>query len=163
GLHLAVVAGLAFSLLRRLVAASPWGGRTRPARWAAPPALVLAVGDTMITGAQIATLRSLGVVPPVLNAPFLDRPRRLTGALGLAGLGILLWRPADLLDPSFQLSFIAALTLALGSAHGERRRGVLGWLVRGLASSAWIALTTAPLTAYHFHQVAAGGVLGNLV
>ncbi|TMQ17516.1 MAG: MBL fold metallo-hydrolase, partial [Deltaproteobacteria bacterium] len=163
GLHLAVVAGLAFGLLRRLIAASPWGGRTRPARWAAPPALVLAVGYTMITGAQLATLRSLVVIALVLIAQFLDRPLRLIDALGVAALAILVWRPADLLDPSFQLSFVAALTLALGSANGERRRGLRGWVMRGLTSSAWVALTTAPLTAYHFQQVAAGGVLGNLV
>ena len=62
GLHLAVVAGLAFALLRRLVAASPWGGRMRPARWAAPPALVLAIAYTLVTGAQLATLRSLVVI-----------------------------------------------------------------------------------------------------
>ncbi|HEX4422681.1 MAG TPA: ComEC/Rec2 family competence protein [Kofleriaceae bacterium] len=164
GLHLAVVAGLAYSVLRRLVAASPWGGRCRPARWAAPPALVLAVAYTMITGAQLATLRSLAVIALVLIAQLLDRPLRLVDALGLAALAILAWRPADLLDPSFQLSFVAALTLAMRPAgDGERARGVRGWLVRGIASSAWVALTTAPLTAYHFHQIAVGGVVGNLV
>lgn len=163
GLHLAVVAGLAFGLLRRLIAASPWGGRTRPARWAAPPALALATAYTMITGAQLATLRSLAAVALVLIAQFFDRPLRLVDALGVAALAILAWRPADLFDPSFQLSFVAALTLALGSPGGARGRGVRGHLVRGLASSLWVAITTAPLTAYHFQQVAAGGVLGNLV
>jgi competence protein ComEC len=163
GLHLAVVAGLAFSLLRRLVAASPWGGRTRPARWAAPPALVLAIAYTMITGAQLATLRSLIAIALVLIAQLLDRPLRLIDAIGVAAIAILLWRPADLFDPSFQLSFVAALTLALGAASGAHRRGVRGWLVRGLRSSAWVAITTAPLTAWHFHQVCAGGVIGNLV
>lgn len=163
GLHLAVVAGLAFGLLRRLVAASPWGGRTRPARWAAPPALALAIGYTMITGAQLATLRSLVAVALVLIAQFFDRPLRLIDAIGVAAIAILAWRPADLLDPSFQLSFVAALTLALGAPAGAHGRGVRGWLVRGLVSSTWVALTTAPLTAYHFHQVAAGGVLGNLI
>lgn len=163
GLHLAVVAGLAFGLLRRLIAASPWGGRTRPARWAAPPALVLAIGYTMITGAQLATLRSLVAVALVLIAQFFDRPLRLIDAIGVAAIAILAWRPADLLDPSFQLSFVATLTLALGAPAGAHGRGVRGWLVRGLLSSTWVAITTAPLTAYHFHQVAAGGVLGNLV
>src|ERR1043165_240527 len=113
GLHLAVVAGLVFALLRRLIAASPWGGRTRPARWAAPPALVLAVAYTMITGAQLATLRALAVVALALIAQMIDRPVRLVDALGVAALAILLWRPADLLDPSFQLSFVAALPPAL--------------------------------------------------
>ena len=163
GLHLAVVAGLAFGLLRRLVAASPWGGRTRPARWAAPPALALALGYTMITGAQLATLRALVVIALALIAQLLDRPMRLRDALGAAALAILAWRPADLYDPSFQLSFVAALTLALLPTTEDAVRGVRGWLVRGLTSSAWVALTTAPITAYHFHQVAAGGVIGNLV
>jgi len=162
GLHLAVVAGLAFGLLRRIVAASPWGGRTRPARWAAPPALVLAVAYTLVTGAQIATLRALVVVVLTLVAQMLDRPLRLADALGTAALAILAWRPADLWDPSFQLSFVAALTLALRPASEGAARGVRGWLVRGFTTSAWVALTTAPITAYQFHQVAAGGVLGNL-
>ena len=163
GLHLAVVAGLAFGLLRRLVAASPWGGRTRPARWAAPPALVLAIAYTLVTGAQLATLRALIVIALVLIAQLLDRPIRLVDALGFAALAILVWRPADLRDPSFQLSFVAALTLALRPPAETALRGIRGWLVRGFVTSAWVAITTAPLTAYHFHQVAAGGVAGNLV
>lgn len=157
GLHLAVVAGLLFALLRRLVAASPWGGRVRPARWAAPPALVLAIAYTMITGGQLATIRALIVVALALIAQMLDRPLRLVDALGAAAILILAWRPADLWDPSFQLSFVAALTLALM----PRAQG--SWLVRGLRASLWVAVTTAPLTAFHFHQVAAGGVIGNLV
>jgi competence protein ComEC len=40
---------------------------------------------------------------------------------------------------------------------------VARWLGRGLTTSAWVALATAPITALHFHQVAAGGVIGNLV
>jgi competence protein ComEC len=157
GLHLAVVAGLGFALLRRLVAASPWGGRVRPARWAAPPALVLAIAYTLITGGQIATVRALIAVTLSLIAQMLDRPLRLVDALGAAALVILAWRPADLWDPSFQLSFTAALTLAV------MPRASGGWIRRGLSVSFWVALTTAPLTALHFHQVAAGGIIGNLV
>ncbi|MGE5184826.1 MAG: DNA internalization-related competence protein ComEC/Rec2 [Acidobacteriota bacterium] len=158
GLHLAVVAGLLFALLRRLAAASPWGGRIRPARWAAPPALVLAIAYTAVTGWQLATLRALIVVAIALAAQVLDRPLRLVDALGLAAIGVLAWRPDDLWDPSFQLSFTAALVLALL----PRARGA-SKLARGLAASAWVALATAPITAYHFHQVQAGGIAGNLV
>lgn len=168
GLHLAVVAGLAFALLRRLVAASPWGGRARPARWAAPPALVIAVAYTLMTGAQLATLRALIVAAIVLAAAMSDRPVRLIDALGAAALVLLALRPADLFDPGFQLSFAAALTLALRPGdETEARRGMAGmlggWLLRGFSASAWIAVTTAPITAYHFHEVAAFGVVGNLV
>ena len=136
GLHLAVVAGLLFSLLRRLVAASPWGGRVRPARWAAPPALVLAIAYTMITGAQLATVRALIAIAVALIAQVLDRPLRLVDAIGVAAICVLAWHPADLWDPSFQLSFTAALTLALKPARG-------GWIRRAASASLWIAITTA--------------------
>jgi competence protein ComEC len=162
GLHLAVVAGLLFALLRRLAAASPWGGRIRPARWAAPGALVLGVAYTLITGLQVATVRALLVVAIVLVAQMLDRPVRLADALGAAAIALLVWRPGDVFDPSFQLSFVAAGTLAL-MPRRPAPRGLAGWAVRGATASAWVALTTAPITALHFHQVAVGGVLGNLV
>jgi competence protein ComEC len=169
GLHLAVIAGLAYALLRRLAAASPLGRRSRPARWAAPIALVLAVGYTLITGAQLATLRALVIVAIVLVSHMLDRPVRLLDAIGAAAVVLLLWRPSDLYDPSFQLSFVATLTLALVPPRAAlavdvpRRARVWRWLRRGLTTSAWVAITTAPITALHFHQVAAGGVVGNLV
>jgi competence protein ComEC len=161
GLHLAVVAGLAFALLRRLVAASPWGGRVHPARWAAPPALAIAIAYTLVTGAQLATLRALIAIALVLVAAMLDRPVRLVDALGVAALAILVWRPADLFDPGFQLSFTAALTLAVVPA--SPRRGVRGYLVRGVTATLWVTLATAPITAYHFQQVTPGGLVGNLV
>ncbi|CAN5918952.1 hypothetical protein BH11MYX3_BH11MYX3_23840 [soil metagenome] len=162
-LHIAVVAGLVFALLRRLLAASPWGGRIHPARWAAPPSLVFAVGYTLVTGAQLATVRALIVIALVLIAAMLDRPLRLLDALGFAALIILVWRPEDLFDPSFQLSFVAALTLALRPSIRRDGSRILRWLVAGVTTSAWIALTTAPITAFHFQQVSAGGVVGNLV
>jgi competence protein ComEC len=168
GLHLAVVAGLLFWLLCRVVAASPWGGSTQPARWAALPALAIAIAYTLITGAQLATLRALIVVAIIFLAKAFDRPLRLVDALGVAAIAILVWRPQDLYDPSFQLSFVAALTLALRPRapvppDAGRPRRVVRWLVRGIATSAWVALTTAPITALHFQQVAIGGVAGNLV
>jgi competence protein ComEC len=156
GLHLAIVAALAFALLRRLLAASPWGGRIRPARWAAPPALVLAVAYTLVTGAQLATLRALVVVAIALVAQALDRPLRLVDALAIAAICVLAWRPDDLWDPSFQLSFTAALVLAR-LPHGGKK------ITRAIKASLWVAIATAPITAFHFHQVAPGGVLGNLV
>ncbi len=163
GLHLAVVAGLVFALLRRLLAASPWGGRIHPARWAAPPSLVFAIGYTLVTGAQLATVRALIVIALVLIGAILDRPLRLLDALGIAALIILAWRPEDLFDPSFQLSFVAALTLALRPPLRRDGSRILRWLYAGVTTSGWIALTTAPITAFHFQQVSAGGVIGNLI
>ena len=167
GLHLAVVAGLAFALLCKLAAASPWGGRIRPARWAAPPALAIATAYTLITGAQIATVRALVVVAVALIARALDRPLRLVDAIGVAVIALVASQPSCVADPSFQLSFAAALALALRPHMSRpttttRARRAIDWIVRGATTSLWIAIVTAPITAYHFHQVAAGGVIGNL-
>ncbi|MFN0250169.1 MAG: DNA internalization-related competence protein ComEC/Rec2 [Kofleriaceae bacterium] len=161
GLHLAVIAGLAFLVLRKLVAASPLGRRVNPARWAAPPAMVIAVVYTLVTGAQLATLRALIVVGLVLVAAMIDRPLRLIDALGVAAIAILVWHPSDLFDPSFQLSFTATIVLAL--VRRPIATGVKGWIARGVATSFWITIATAPLTAYHFHQVTPSGIVGNLV
>ncbi|MBA3498958.1 MAG: DNA internalization-related competence protein ComEC/Rec2, partial [Deltaproteobacteria bacterium] len=167
GLHLAVIAGLAFAALRRL--ASLLGGGVRTARWAAPPALALAIAYTLVTGAQIATLRALIVIALVLVAAMLDRPLKLLDAIGVAAICVLVWRPADLLDPSFQLSFVAAIVLACvprsnASASANASASIIrGWLVRALVTSAWVSLATAPLTAYHFQQVTPGGIAGNVL
>ncbi len=168
GLHLAAVAGLVFAVLRRLVAGSPWGGRTQPDRWAAPPALLVAIAYTMITGAQLATLRALIVIAIVLVAAVLARPIRLLDAVGVAALVLLAARPHDLFDPSFQLSFVAALTLALRASPGPPpdanvAHRVGAWLRRVLSASLWITITTAPITAFHFQQICPGGVIGNVV
>lgn len=163
GLHLAVVAGIAFWLLRKLMAASPWGGRIRPALWAAAPALALAIAYTLITGAQIATLRSLVVVVIAIVGQAIDRPLRLIDALGIAAIALLAITPDDIRDPSFQLSFVAAVTLGLVPARQPRIHGWLRhWLTRSATTSLWVTIATAPITAYHFHEVAIGGIVGNL-
>lgn len=170
GLHLAVVALLVFTALRRLAAAV--GTRAEPAAVALVPALLVATAYTLLTGAQVATLRALLVAALWMLGRAVGRPLRLLDALAVTAIALLAWSPAQLWQPSFQLSFAAALGLALhrGARHdpGQRllRRIVLrlvASLARSATTSAWIALITAPITAYHFHQVQPGGVLGNLL
>lgn len=167
GLHLAVIAGLAFTLLRRLAAAL--SHRVAAARVAGPPALAIALAYTLVTGAQVATLRALVAVAIVIVGLMLERPVRLLDAIGVAAIVLLATRPLDLFDPSFQLSFVAAIVLAImpSAAPVERtatrRRRVARWLGRGIATSAVISLATAPITAHHFHEVTIGGLLGNVL
>lgn len=166
GLHLAVVALFVFTGLRRLLAA--FGSRIEPAALALGPALIIATAYTLLTGAQVATLRALLVAALWMLGHALRRPLRLVDALGVTAIALLLWSPAQLEQPSFQLSFAAALGLArhrgatLDPALSLLRRS-LSALARGATTSAWIVLITAPITAYHFHQVQPGGVVGNLV
>lgn len=166
GLHLAVVALLLYGAVRRAWLAIPaLAMRADAARIAAIAAAPAAIAYTMVTGGQTATLRALVVVLVVLGGVVLRRRVFILDALGLAAIAILALRPSALLDPSFQLSFVAAGTMCVIARPrplepvGRVRR----WIVEGVRASLWITATTAPITAYHFHQLALGGVVGNLV
>jgi competence protein ComEC len=163
GLHLAVVALLAFAGLRRVLVLF-MASRAAQAK-AAAMAAVLGAAYTAVTGAQVATVRALIVVLVMLLGVIVGRRARLADALGAAAILILAARPSALGDPSFQLSFAAAMTLAVLrvpiEATGWKRP--LAWIARGVIASATVTAVTAPITAAHFHQVAIGGVVGNLI
>ena len=157
GLHLAVVAMLLYGAVRRAWAAiPPLAMRIDAARAAAACAAPAAIAYTFVTGGQTATLRALVVVLAILAGVALRRRLVVLDAVGLAALAILLHRPSAIADPSFQLSFTAAITLCV-IARGA------GWIRRTVSASIWVTATTAPITAWHFHEVAIGGVAGNLV
>lgn len=170
GLHLAVVALLAFAALTRAFAYLPAvAGRIAPRRAAAVACAPLAIAYVLVTGGQIAAVRALIVVGVALAAAFTERAVRTADALGLAALLAIAARPSVVTDPSFQLSFVAAATLIV-AAHGRRRdrsaprwRRVVAAVVASIRLSWIVTLTTAPITAWHFGQVALGGVIGNLI
>ena len=171
GLHLAVVALASFVALTWLAAAiRPLGERVPPRRIAAAIALPLAIGYTLVTGGQIATLRALVAVAAILVGELVERRVRAADALGLAALALLALRPSSLFDPGFELSFVAAATLivaARGAAPlalpAPRWRRVAHAVRRAIATSWAVTLATAPITAWHFGEVSLGGVIGNLV
>ncbi len=165
GLHLAVVALLLYGAVRRGWLAIPaLAMRFDAARVAALVAAPAAIAYTLVTGGQTATLRALIVVLAVLGGVILRRRLVVLDALGLAAIAILAQRPSALGDPSFQLSFVAAATMCLTARplplepQGRLRR----WLVGAIRASIWVTATTAPITAWHFHQISLGGVVGNL-
>ena len=106
---------------------------------------------TNFTGAQVATLRALIVVALWMTAHALARPLRFVDALGAAALLLLAWSPEDLADPAFQLSFVAALTLAVIPREPERlgtpRPRIVRWLVRGIIASVWVSLASSAIAA----------------
>ncbi len=165
GLHLAVVAMLLFGAIRRAWSAAPaLALRLDAGRVAAAAAAPAAIAYTLLTGGQTATLRALAVVLAILAGVALRRRLAVIDAVGLAAIAILGVRPSALLDPSFQLSFVAAATLCLLPRRPAAEAGrIRRWVVGGLRTSIWVTATTAPITAWHFHQIALGGVIGNLV
>jgi competence protein ComEC len=171
GLHLAIAAFLFYVGLRRTLVCIPALAATRPVqRWAAAAALPAVWAYTLVTGAQVATVRSCIVAFAWLGAVALRRRATATQALAVAALVILCASPLELFDPSFQLSFAAAAgTSLLAPRWSPRGAGGppwlrLGrWVLRLCAASAAAILATAPIGAWHFAQLAPAGVASNIV
>ncbi|MDB4970501.1 MAG: internalization-related competence protein ComEC/Rec2 [Myxococcales bacterium] len=171
GLHLAIAAFLFYVGLRRLLACVPALAQSGSVqRWAATVALPAIAAYTMVTGAEVATVRSCVVAFVWLGAVAVRRRATAAQALAVAALAILCASPLELFDPSFQLSFAAAGGTSL-LAHRWSPRGSGGsiaarlvrWTARLCAASAAAILATAPIGAWHFAQFAPAGVLSNIV
>jgi len=171
GLHLAIAAFLFYVGLRRALVCVPALAATRPVqRWAATAALPAVWAYTMLTGAQVATVRSCIVAFAWLGAVAARRRTTAAQALAVAALAILCASPLELFDPSFQLSFAAAAGTSLlagrwspGGAGGPIVVRIARWVLRLVAASAAAILATVPIGAWHFAQVAPAGIVSNII
>src|SRR6185436_18385704 len=68
-------------------------------------------GYTIAVGADTSVVRSAFMFTFVLLAPLVSRRGNSLNNLGGAALALLVWRPKDLFDPSFQLTFLSVLTI----------------------------------------------------
>jgi competence protein ComEC len=102
GLHIAFLGGLVWALARRLT-------RRPAARWVASVACVW--GYTLGVGADPSVVRAALTFTLAALAPALGRRSGALNATGGAALALLVWRPANLLDPSFQLTFLSVLAV----------------------------------------------------
>ncbi|MEE8580984.1 MAG: DNA internalization-related competence protein ComEC/Rec2 [Myxococcota bacterium] len=172
GLHLALVAGLAYRLLLfGLVRVSRLAERTDVRRLAFAGALAAALAYALLCGWGVPVRRALVFVFALALA--LARGRR-TGrghVLSAAAIVILAAEPEALFSLGAQLSFAASagLLMAVREPIGTRtpRPGVLR---RGLAalrvvlrSSASAIAVTAPVLAWHGLPVGPFGLVSNLV
>lgn len=167
GLHLGIVTALIFLLLRWLLSRSDWLLlRADVPRLAALLTIPGAWGYALLTGGAISTVRAAIMATCVLVVRALGRRGDALSGLGLAALVLLCSRPAALLEPSFQLSFIAAgaVILATPMLTEPFKFGRFGTgAVMLLAASVAASLATAPIVAWHFHRAAPLGPLANLL
>ncbi len=115
GLHIALVAGLSFWILLRLVLRLPYVVARHAVVFAAGLSLIPATAYAALAGFALPTQRSLVML---LVAGILVVARRrwpLSGALSLALLGVLALDPAASLTASFWLSFVAVALLLIAA------------------------------------------------
>lgn len=166
GLHMGLLSGFVFGLLRLCFALIPVIALRWPARkMAAGGALVAAAIYLALSGGNVATERAFVMVAVALCAIMVDRRALSLRAVAMAAMIVLALRPEALMGPGFQMSFAA--TTALVAVFGWMRDAPKGpkWaqpVIGVVISSAVAGLATAPIGAAHFNAVAHYGLLANL-
>ncbi len=179
GLHMAIMAGTIYFILRWFLAAFPYIALRFPIKKiAAVAALIGGALYLLISGGAVSTQRAYIMAAVMFIAIILNRPGVTLRNVALAALFILLMRPESLLDVGFQMSFaaVAALVaiyeaLAKDRFHKKEEGRILRrptiFPVRylaGVASTTIIAgLAVAPIAAFHFHKFSQFSLLGNLL
>ena len=124
------------------------------------------VGFALVVGAQASVLRATIMGLVLLGGVLLERESQLPNALGLAALGLLAWRPGDLGDPGFQLSFAATAGIVYLAAPVGGALARLGCPPRAAAAVAVSAVAQGavlPVMAAHFNQLSLIGLAANLL
>ncbi|MGB0482121.1 MAG: ComEC/Rec2 family competence protein, partial [Alphaproteobacteria bacterium] len=122
GLHVGMVSGALFFLVRLLAALVPGFSLRLPShRLAALAAILGALGYFLISGGTVPTQRATIVVVLAMGAILISRRPFSLRSLGFAALGVLLLQPAALITASFQMSFAAVLGLIVAFQFSEMR------------------------------------------
>ncbi|WP_174801172.1 ComEC/Rec2 family competence protein [Martelella limonii] len=176
GLHMALAAGIFFSSLRLVLAASPRAAEALPTK---KVAALFAVGAALfyllISGMQVSAERAFIMLAVMLLAAVFDRSAISLRNVALAALIILIATPSEVAGPGMQMSFAATLALMAGYGAWQRRPVAAGpsrfkalrWLwiaASGIAITALIGgVSTTPFAVHHFSRIAGYGLIGNLL
>lgn len=175
GLHMAIMGGAVFWIVRLVLALFPSVALRFPIKkWAALAAVAGTLGYLAISGGSFATVRSFIMISIMFLAVLLDRPALALRNVVISALVILLVYPESLLDVGFQMSFAAVVALVAAyeavrdRLAGDRRE--IGLVLRVALFFGGIVLTTlvasaavAPFAAWHFHKSQQFAVLANLL
>jgi competence protein ComEC len=173
-----IVALLSFSLLIWILKRSEFLLLSISIRkWAAGLTIPCIVLYAFIAGGGISVIRAAIMVITFLVSILLDRERNLLHTLGLAAFLILILSPPSLFDVSFQLSFLAVLSILylvpriLQEFKQEGisallktlwKKNIMKYIMLSLLVTAVAIIGTAPFVALHFNRFAPIGFFTNL-
>jgi len=174
GFHIGLIAGLVFWLSRSIMALFPYLALHHPIKkYASVISLICTVLYLLISGLQVPAVRSFIMVAVMMLAIIADRKAISMRNVVIAAIIILCYSPESLLTPGFQLSFAATISLvafyesiAPHIASFFHQRSIIMkpvyYLLMINLTSMIAGTVTAPFVIYHFNQVNAYGILGNL-
>ncbi|WP_238473894.1 ComEC/Rec2 family competence protein [Altericroceibacterium spongiae] len=175
GLHVSAIIAATYFLALKLLGLVPWLAlRCRLPLLAAAISALAGIGYTLLTGAEVPTVRSCIGAVLVLLALAIGREPLSFRMVAVAAFVVLLLWPETLVGPSFQMSFSAVMAIiALHSAAPIRRflapreeswpvwmgRRVAMLLLTGIV----IELALMPIVLFHFHRAGVYGALANVI
>lgn len=175
GLHVSAVMAACYILALKLLALWPWLAlRVRLPLVAAAAAAAGGIGYTLLTGAEVPTVRSCVGAVLVLLALALGREPLSMRMVAIAAIIVLALWPEALVGPSFQMSFAAVLAIValhnaqpIASFLAPREEGLLRKWGRRIAilflTGLVIELTLMPVVLFHFHRAGLYGAGANLI
>ena len=175
GLHVSAVIAAAYLLALKLLALWPAHAlRVRLPIVAAGVGALAGIGYTLLTGAEVPTVRSCVAALLVLIALALGREALSLCMVSVAAFLVLLLWPESLINPSFQMSFSAVI--AIVALHNtERVKAFLvpreeSWLatvsLRGfmlLVTGFVTEIALMPIILLHFHRAGVYGAFANVI
>lgn len=175
GVHVSAVIAAGYLLALKLLALWPWLVlRVRIPLVAAAVGAAVGIGYTLLTGAEVPTVRSCIGALLVLGALALGREPLSVRMLATAAFLVLLVWPEALVGPSFQMSFAAVL--AIVALHESRVVKAFlapreeGWFVRQgrrfvmlVVTGLVIEAVLTPVVVFHFHRTGLYGAFANVI
>ncbi len=180
GLHLSLVAGLIFLLIRGVLSFIPFLSLNyNIKKIAAGIALLFTLAYLIVSGMTIPAQRAFIMTGLILLAVMVDRIALTLRNVSLAALLVLIFIPDALMGPSFQLSFAAVIALvafyektnrwlsfSYAKAGDSRfpllRKGSI-YITTLLISSLLATLATMPFTIFTFNRFSLVALVTNLM
>lgn len=181
GIHMTLLITLTYAtiywILRRFEPlALQWNLRKVSGMLCIPPITLYA----LLAGLNEPIIRACTISGIIIFAFMSNRPKTLSNLISLAALAILTISPQALFTASFQLSFMAFISIIIASpllqsliqsqeiSSGKGRCTIISfklakWGFAGILASSAAILGAAPILIYHFHRFPLLGPIANLL
>lgn len=161
GLHVGLIAGIVYFLVRFLWSLFPWLVLRTPApRAAAVVSLLIAIIYGLLAGFSLPTQRAVIMITVLMLGSLVSQAIPVWCRLLFAFFIIVIWQPFALWSASFWLSFAAVSWIAYGM--GGRVQ-----MLRGLKATVWLQFTIfiglLPLTLFFFQQISLVALIANTI
>lgn len=175
GLHVTALIGAVIFLLMRLLALSRRVALHLPIVFiAAGGGAVAGIGYTLLTGAEVPTVRSCVAALLVLAGLAMGRDAMTLRLVAAGAIFVLALWPEVVIGPSFQMSFAAVVAIIALSEDKRFNRfarardessphKIIRMMTVALMTGIAVELALMPIALFHFHKAGLMGAIANLV